>query len=158
MGAIVSKTKPQNKSYFRPAGTDSQPWRLNETSVSMLKDIKIDPTLPSLTDHDHIQLYQLLHEPVAQTLLSKHAVSVERVGLLLCWVEIEEFKQENVAKLRLVRAKEIIENFVVSGARHPLLSTSLAEVARYEDILVAYSAPGSCPIPDSAFAEVFLFD
>jgi hypothetical protein len=114
--------------------------------------ILLDPSLPPLTDRNHIQLYELLNEPVAQTLLGTHAKSIDKLPLLMCWVEIEEFNHENVASLQLIQAVDIYETFIKLGSEY-CLALPASEVSRYDTLLSAHTI-GELNISKSFFAEV----
>jgi hypothetical protein len=114
--------------------------------------ILLDPSLPPLTDRKHTQLYELLHEPVAQTLLGTHAKSIDKLALLMCWVEIEEFKHENVASLLLGQAVNIYETFIKLGSEY-CLTLPADEMSQYDALLTAHKM-AELNISKSFFAEV----
>jgi hypothetical protein len=117
--------------------------------------VQLDSSIPALEDPDHIQLYELLHEPLAQTLLGSHAQSNEgdRSALLMCWAEIEEFKNENVDTMLLIRAVDIFEHFIKSGTKHCLPGLPADEVSRYDTLITQHTVAGS-HVQKNIFAEV----
>ena len=154
------KKYSDNPSYFISEDdniTDNnKAWHLiDDTSV---RPVTLDPTLPPLEDSDHIQLYQLLHEPVAQKILGKQAETFGHEYLLMCWVEVEEFKHENSDTIRLARGVELFDHYINSTSKRVCLSYFLKtipidEVKRYDALLATHTSTGT-PISKNAFAEV----
>jgi hypothetical protein len=110
----------------------------------------------ALEDPFHLQLYDLMHEPLAQTLLGKHAETIGKVGLLMCWVEIEEFKSEKNYKSCLIRAVDIFEHFIAPESELCLKTIPREEVEHYDTLITTHTVAGSS-IPKDCFAEVILY-
>lgn len=160
MGGICgsAKSQPTNNSYTLSCDEPS-PWRVSaRTPTSARVNVFIDPTLPPLEDPNHIQLYELLNEPIAQTMLAKYAESIDRSYLLMCWVELEEFKCEICNVARRSKAVEIFDNFIVSSSPHCLKTVSSEEASRYSALIEATPSPddnaGGEDISMNAFADV----
>jgi hypothetical protein len=158
MGCFVVKAAKIDDSVFDNGTNTSSPgWSVNtyytgDDQKVVGIPVLLDPTLPLLTDPHHIQLYELLHEPVAQTLLGTHAKSIDKLALLMCWVEIEEFKHENVVSKLLTQAVDIYENFIRLGSEY-CLALPASEVSRYDTLLSAHTM-AELNVSKSFFAEV----
>jgi hypothetical protein len=80
------------------------------------KVVQLDPSLPPLEDRSQVELYEMLKEPVTQRAIGAFAVSKKNEYLLMCWAEIEEFKEEAIDTLRQEMVGEIHDAYVRPGS------------------------------------------
>jgi hypothetical protein len=108
-------------------------WRVSDDSQNMNhKVVRLDPSLPPLEDKDHIQLYEMLKEPVTQRMIGQFAISKKNEYLLMCWAEIEEFKEEEIEKLRQNMMTEMYDAYIKPGSSMQIVGLS-------NDIIEAYT-------------------
>lgn len=118
MGGICLRQQP----VLGEIDEDNSIWRI----VSKSGTRTIDPMLPLIKDVSHIELFDLLQEPVAQTALGNYANTIERDHVLMCWAEIQQFKGEAAPTLRSLQAVEIYENYVKAGS--PMRLREVSEI------------------------------
>lgn len=109
-----SKTNPDDD-----LDNESSLWRIVKRGSRV-----IDPLLPLLVDTDHINLFDLLKEPIAQKALGAFASRISRDYVLMCWAEIEEYKGGGTWDVQKARAVDIYENYVKIGSQTRLLKIS----------------------------------
>lgn len=125
-GSCVSKYTPVEHS---EEGSISN-WHVIGTAKPRI----IDPKLPPLEDAEHIELFDLLKDPVTQKALGSFATRIGRETLLMCWAEIEELKEEYVPELRTSLAAEIYENYAKTGSPLRLATVTDAHSAKYKTV------------------------
>jgi hypothetical protein len=112
MGGIVTVPKSAPNEETAPL------WRTcgDESEQQKHKVVHLDPCLPPLEDKDHIRLYEILTEPVTQRAIGAFAVSKKNEYLLMCWAELEEFKEEDIEELRQNMMAEIYDAYIKPGS------------------------------------------
>jgi serine/threonine protein kinase len=104
---------------------------------------RLAPSLPPLQDPDHLLLFELLQEPIAQRMLGEHAATLGHIKLLTCWADIEEFKDESVSLLVYARFVDIYDHYI-DPMSPCALGLGPGEVERYEDLMTACIFESSC--------------
>jgi hypothetical protein len=125
MGGIVTKLSQNEKQADR-----SPLWYASE-DAQQRKVVRLDPTMPPLEDKDHIQLYNILKEPVTQRAIGKFAVSKKNDYLLMCWAEIEEFKEEEIEELRETMMVEMYDAYIKPGSSMQIMGLSKHVIDTY---------------------------
>ena len=128
-GSCVSRYSPVDDC----EGGNSTNWHVIGTAKPRI----IDPKLPPLEDPEHIELFDLLKDPVTQKALGSYATHIGRETLLMCWAEIEELKEEYVPELRKTLAAEIYENYAKTGSPLRLSTVTEAHSAKYKTVTEA---------------------
>jgi hypothetical protein len=152
MGGIITTT-PQKYE-------EAPMWIVSDDSGTGTKrrELRLDPSLPPLQDKGHIQLYDILQEPVTQKAIGKFATSKNNEHLLMCWAEIEEFKEEVIERLRQHMMREIYAVYIKPGSSMQIVGLSQDFVDTCTPtVSTNVSSNGSQPTSDSDisfFAEV----
>ena len=74
-----------------------------------------DGTLPLTSSSSHLELRELLENPLAQSCLMKYAEKVNAVRYLSCWIDIQEFKSIPVSVYRRSKALNIYHKYIKQG-------------------------------------------
>jgi hypothetical protein len=107
MGAAAScRTTTQEQSY------QPSEWKIWSNSES-LKTFTVDSSLPSISEPDQLLLLQLLKEPLGQASLGQYAKSIDKMELLMCWIDIEEYKQIVIDDQRRDTALQIFKKYLL---------------------------------------------
>jgi hypothetical protein len=148
MGSIITTTKGE-----------APLWIVSDSDSGMRtkhRDLRLDPSLPPLEHKGHIQLYEMLKEPVSQKAIGKFAISKKNEYLLMCWAEIEEFKEEVIEDLRQHMMREIYTAYIKAGSSMQIVGLS-QDIVDTCSPTVSISSNISQPTPgfdNSVFAEV----
>jgi hypothetical protein len=140
MGGIIT-TSPQEST--------AQLWRVSDDSESLKnKVVRLDPSLPPLEHTDHIQLYEMLKEPVTQRTIGQFAASMKNEYLLMCWAEIEEFKEEQIEKLRHNMMREMYDAYIKPGSSMQIvgLSNDIVEAYTRQNVSSIESVPSKSTV------------
>ena len=97
-----------------------RPATATEEKLSTAFLTSIDTALPSLVIESHLKLLNLLREPLAQNELRKYAHSVDKMHLLSCWTDIEQFKDIEPVALKKEKANQIYTEVVTHVHSQPI--------------------------------------
>jgi hypothetical protein len=92
-----------------------QEWKIwsNTSDKSRTATYSLDSTLPIITNPDEILLLDLLKEPLGQAAIGRYAKDVEKMELLMCWIDIEEYKHIKTDDLRQQSAVMLCKKYIL---------------------------------------------
>jgi hypothetical protein len=107
-------------------------WKLWPTPNPEITKNTMDRALPPLSDPEHLQLLHTLREPLGQMTLGQYARTIDKMDLLMCWIDIEEFKQQTLEELRRDCAVLIFKKYILKNIFTDELHTDLDAIPSLE--------------------------
>lgn len=100
--------------------------------------------MPTYQCSSQVELRNLLHEPVAQQALGAFAKKLNRLHLLMCWIDIEEYKSVGSFEHRRLCGLKIVHNYVDKTS--PLrIHTAGVDPQQHAQSLLAILVPMQAP-------------
>jgi hypothetical protein len=124
-----------NKSVRATGNDDENVWKVVPTVAQARDKYEADGTLTKQHDDGHLELRQLLEEPMGQNYIGAFAKEVKTQESFMCWVDIQEFKFIPTDDYRRSKGLHIYHKYVKPGAILQLGSLESSEIDNYKELL-----------------------
>lgn len=116
-------------------GGRSVRWKVVPTAEQARDKYEADGTLTKSSDAGHLELRQLLEEPIAQNYIGTYAREVKAQESFMCWVDVQEFKSIPTDDYRRSKGLHIYHKYVKPGAVLQLGGLDESEAETYREML-----------------------
>eukprot|EP01041_Mallomonas_annulata_P003194 gene3194-6305_t len=110
-------------------------WKVVPTAEQARDRYEADGTLSKQSDAGHLELRQLLEEPMGQNYIGAFAKEVQAQESFMCWIDVQEFKSIPTDDYRRSKGLHIFHKYVKAGAVLQLGSLDPAEIDGYKELL-----------------------
>ena len=91
-------------------------WKLMRSVSQAQKDFYNDGSLPKNSTAQHIELCELLQNPLVQAGIGKYAKKCGSMEVFMCWIDIKEFRSIPTDDFRHSKALHIYHKYIKTGA------------------------------------------
>mmetsp|Transcript_32448 Transcript_32448/g.33074 ORF Transcript_32448/g.33074 Transcript_32448/m.33074 type:complete len:652 (+) Transcript_32448:150-2105(+) len=131
--ATSKKEKPKS---IRSGSDDSEKksvrWKVVPTATQARDKYEADGTLSKTSDGGHLELRQLLEEPMGQNYIGAFAKEVKAQEAFMCWIDIQEFKSIPTDDYRRSKGLHIYHKYIKAGAVLQIGGVDTSEVEGYK--------------------------
>eukprot|EP00607_Mallomonas_marina_P009580 CAMPEP_0182418880 /NCGR_PEP_ID=MMETSP1167-20130531/3258_1 /TAXON_ID=2988 /ORGANISM="Mallomonas Sp, Strain CCMP3275" /LENGTH=648 /DNA_ID=CAMNT_0024593337 /DNA_START=174 /DNA_END=2120 /DNA_ORIENTATION=- len=128
-------------------------WKVVPTAEQARDKYEADGTLSKTSDPGHLELRQLLEEPMGQNYIGAYAKELQSQELFMCWVDVQEFKNIPTDSYRRSKGLHIYNKYIRTGAVLQLGYMDQQEEEHYKEILDQSKATGT-PITKDFFDKI----
>ena len=108
-------------------------WKLLPSTDEARKKFENDGSLPKDCTADHLELRQLLEEPLAQHMIGQYAKKIKAFNIFLCWVDIQTYKSIPTPDFRRSKALHIFHKYIKQGGIMEIGGVDVISTNSYED-------------------------